>query len=198
MYNPYRPYPYPYPVAPSPYVYPIQPQSYWANPYGLQYLPCSHHTSTESWNESSRSESIPTLRDYGPNPFTININQAAKQNDTYRTAIWTGEHLQVTLMSINVGDDIGLEIHPTTDQFLRVEDGQGLVQMGKNKDRLDFQRQVRDDSAIMVPAGTWHNVINTGNKPLKLYTIYAPPHHPRGTVQRTKAEAEAAENHHNY
>ncbi|WP_306984762.1 cupin domain-containing protein [Alkalicoccobacillus murimartini] len=130
--------------------------------------------------------------DFGKEPFTLNIAQASKNNNTYRTAIWTGEHLQVTLMNINIGDDIGLEIHPDTDQFLRIEQGQGLLQMGdnpNNPNNLTFQANVFEDSAIMVPAGTWHNVINTGPIPLKIYSIYAPPHHPYGTVQQTKADA---------
>lgn len=131
--------------------------------------------------------------DHGKQPYVVDINRAAKQNDTYRTAIWTGEHLQVTLMSIRVNDDIGLEIHPDIDQFLRIEDGQGLVEMGKRKDNLDFVRRVNNNSAIMVPAGTWHNITNTGNTPLKLYAIYAPPEHPFGTVHPTKADAMAAE-----
>lgn len=133
------------------------------------------------------------LKDYGPNPFVININEAAKQNNTFRTALWTGTHLQVTLMSLNVGEDIGLEMHPDVDQFLRIEQGQGIVQMGESKDNLDFKRNVSDDTAIVIPAGTWHNLINTGNIPLKLYSIYAPPNHPHGTVHVTKADAEAAE-----
>ena len=129
------------------------------------------------------------LTDHGPEPFVINIDNATKQNTTFRTALWTGDHLQLTLMSINPGEDIGLEIHPNVDQFLRVEQGQGLVKMGKNKDNLDFQRRVGDGWAIFLPAGTWHNVINTGNIPLKMYSIYAPPKHPKGTVHRTKADA---------
>jgi mannose-6-phosphate isomerase-like protein (cupin superfamily) len=96
-------------------------------------------------------------------------------------------------MSLNVGEDIGLEIHPNVDQFLHIEQGQGIIQMGKSKDNLNFERKVYDDSAIMIPAGTWHNVINIGNIPLKLYSIYAPPRHPRGTVHVTKADAMAAE-----
>lgn len=131
--------------------------------------------------------------DYGKKPFVININQAAKQNNTFRTALWTGNHLQVALMSIDVGDDIGLEVHPDVDQFLRIEEGTGRVQMGPSKDTLPFVRQVSNGSAIMVPAGTWHNVTNTGNIPLKLYSIYAPPEHPFGTVHQTKADAIAAE-----
>jgi mannose-6-phosphate isomerase-like protein (cupin superfamily) len=101
-------------------------------------------------------------------------------------------------MSINVGEDIGLEVHPTVDQFLRIEEGQGIVQMGDTKDNLYFERRVYDDDAIMVPAGKWHNIINTGNKPLKLYSIYAPPEHPFGTVHETKADAMAAEGNDDY
>jgi mannose-6-phosphate isomerase-like protein (cupin superfamily) len=133
------------------------------------------------------------LQDFGPEPFVININEASKENNNFRTAIWTGRHLQVTLMSINVGEDIGLEIHPEIDQFIRIEEGQGIVKMGDRKDRLNFQRKVYDDFAFIIPAGTWHNLINTGNKPIKLYSIYAPPQHPHGTVHKTKADAEAAE-----
>lgn len=133
------------------------------------------------------------LRDFGPEPFVVNIEEASKQNDYFRTALWTGRHLQVTLMSINVGEDIGLEIHPDLDQFIRIEEGRGIVKMGDRKDRLSFQRKVRDDFAFVIPAGTWHNLINTGNIPIKLYSIYAPPQHPRGTVHKTKADAEAAE-----
>ncbi|WP_096274570.1 cupin domain-containing protein [Paucisalibacillus globulus] len=153
------------------------------------YQAVKNTTNFNSFNQPTNVRIV----DNGPNPFVVNINQAAKQNNTYRTAIWTGTYLQVTLMSLNPGEDIGLEIHPDTDQFLRVEQGQGIVQMGKSKDRLDFERRVNDDSAIMVPAGTWHNLTNTGNTPLKLYTIYAPPHHPHGTVHQTKADAMAAE-----
>lgn len=136
--------------------------------------------------------------DFGPNPFVININAASKMNNTFRTALWTGNNLQVTLMSLNVGEDIGLEMHPDVDQFLRVEQGQGVVQMGPTKDNLNFQRNVFDDSAIFLPAGTWHNLTNTGNIPLKLYSIYAPPNHPFGTVHVTKQDAILAEegNHH--
>lgn len=131
--------------------------------------------------------------DYGPKPFVVNINEVTKQNNTFRTALWTGNHLQLTLMSINVGEEIGLEIHPDLDQFLRIEEGEGIVRMGGRKDRLDFQAKVYDDFAIIIPAGKWHNLINTGCKPLKLYSIYAPPQHPRGTVHETKADAEEAE-----
>lgn len=129
------------------------------------------------------------LKDYGAKPFVVNIEEATKQNDTYRTALWTGKNLQVTLMSINVGEDIGLEVHETIDQFLRIEEGHGLVQMGDSKDQLNFEEKVQEDYVILVPAGKWHNVTNTGDKPLKLYSIYAPVQHPHGTVQETRAMA---------
>jgi mannose-6-phosphate isomerase-like protein (cupin superfamily) len=96
-------------------------------------------------------------------------------------------------MSINVGKDIGLEVHPDHDQFIRIEEGQGVVKMGDSKNKLDFQKRVSDDYVILIPAGKWHNLINTGNKPLKLYSIYAPPEHPHGTVQKNREVLEAAE-----
>ena len=133
------------------------------------------------------------INDCGPEPFIVNINRAALQNTNYRTALWTGCYLQLTLMCIPVGGEIGLEIHPDTDQFLRIEDGNGTVMMGNDKNCLNFQCPVCSGYAIFIPAGTWHNVVNTGNRPLKIYTVYAPPHHPRGTVQRTKAQADAEE-----
>jgi mannose-6-phosphate isomerase-like protein (cupin superfamily) len=135
-------------------------------------------------------------QDYGPSPYTVNIDDATVQNDTFRTALWTGEHLQVTLMSINPGEDIGLEIHPNTDQFLRLEQGEGIVRMGDRQDNLTYEKKIKQDFAIMIPAGTWHNVINTGYTPIRLYSIYAPPHHPRGTVHVTKDDAIAAEEGH--
>ena len=130
------------------------------------------------------------IRDYGPEPFVMNINEVTKQNNNFRTALWTGNHLQVTLMSINVGESIGLEMHPDVDQFIRIEQGYGLVQMGNNTNNLNFERKVYDDFAIIIPAGKWHNLTNIGNVPIKLYSIYAPPNHPKGTIHRTKADAE--------
>ena len=190
MNNPYFIYPYPNPYygyVPMRNCNNIWNPNYWnmssAGGYGNQF---------SSYPNIQRNTSSPILKDHGREPFVININQAAKHNNTYRDTIWTGNHLQVTLMSINVGEDIGLEIHPNVDQFLRIEEGQGIVQMGKSKESLNFVKNVGNDYAIMVPSGTWHNVTNTGNTPLKLYSIYAPPNHPFGTVHRTKADAEAA------
>lgn len=156
---------------------------YWNFPNEIE-----HANRFDSFHPSNGDRRI-SLTDYGPKPFVVNINEATKQNNTYRTALWTGTHLQVTLMSLNVGEDIGLEMHSNVDQFLRIEQGQGIVQMGKSKDNLNFKRNVYDDFAIMIPAETWHNLTNTGNIPLKLYSIYAPPNHPFGTVHVTKADA---------
>lgn len=131
------------------------------------------------------------LDDYGPEPFVINTDKAVRQNPNYRTALWTGQYLQLTLMCIPIGGEIGLEVHPETDQFLQIESGNGIAMMGSCENRLNYQRPVCGGYGVFVPAGTWHNIINTGSCPLKIYTVYAPPHHPHGTVQTTKAAADA-------
>lgn len=144
-------------------------------------------------NRNSYGYRTPDIRDYGSDPLIVNIDYFTKQNPYYRIALWTGEHLQVTLMSIPVHGDIGLEMHPDVDQFIRIEDGCALVMMGKSKTLLNYQQSVNGNYAVIIPAGTWHNIINIGNTPLKLYSIYAPPQHPFGTVHETKEAAEAAE-----
>lgn len=131
--------------------------------------------------------------DYGPEPLVVNIDRAAMQNTNYRTALWTGCHLQLTLMCIPVGGEIGLEVHPDTDQFIKIVGGSGRAMMGPERNCLNFRRPVCSGFAAFVPAGTWHNIVNTGRMPLRLYTLYAPPHHPHGTVQATKAQADREE-----
>lgn len=143
------------------------------------------------FNPFDRDNNPLYITDHGPDPYVVDIEKVTLQNTNYRTALWTGNHLQVTLMSIPVGSDIGLEIHHDVDQFLRLQEGQGLVTMGKSRNNLNYQRNVKSGYAIMVPAETWHNLVNTGNRPIKLYSIYAPPQHPRGTIHKTKAIAEA-------
>lgn len=186
MYNYYQNYPSPYwvnQIYSYPYCFNI-PMYYPTN----MYTPFSGDIQYESGYNICHP-----VKDFGPEPFVVNIEDVTKQNNFYRNALWTGENLQVTLMSLNVGEDIGLEVHPNVDQFIRIEEGEGLVKMGNSKDNLDFQKKVYDDFAIMIPAGKWHNLINTGNKPLKLYSIYAPPEHRHGTVHETKEIAEAGE-----
>lgn len=131
--------------------------------------------------------------DNGPQPNAFDIETATKDNTNYRTTAWTGKYLQVTLMSIEPGASIGLEVHPETDQFLRIDAGQGRCVMGPEKDQLDFQQEVSDGWSIQVPAGMWHDVINTGDEPLQLYAVYAPSHHAQGIVQATAEQAEADE-----
>ncbi len=120
--------------------------------------------------------------------FHANIEQDTVANENFRKVVYTGKHCQLVLMSLKPGEDIGLEIHADNDQFFRFDAGQGQVIIDDNK------YDVTDGSAIIVPAGAQHNVINTSEtKALKLYTIYSPAHHKDGIVRTTKAEAEENE-----
>lgn len=134
-----------------------------------------------------------TVQDIGPEPSVFDLETATTQNSAYRTVAWSGKYLQVTLMSIEPGASIGLETHPDTDQFLRLDAGTGRVVMGPTKDEVTFTQDVSDGWAIMIPAGTWHDVINTGSEPMRLYAIYAPVHHAAGKVQATAQDAERDE-----
>jgi mannose-6-phosphate isomerase-like protein (cupin superfamily) len=131
--------------------------------------------------------------DKGRTPWVIDIEELTKENDKFRSTEWTGQFLQMTVMSIDPGEDIGLEVHRDVDQFIRIEDGDGRVEMGYEKDDLAEVHEIEDDFAIFIPAGTWHNIINTGEEPLKIYSIYSPPEHPPGTMHGDKAEAEKYE-----
>jgi mannose-6-phosphate isomerase-like protein (cupin superfamily) len=117
------------------------------------------------------------------------IERETLDNETFRTVVYTGAHTQLTLMRLAPGEDIGLEAHPHLDQFLRVEAGRGRVELGRSEDAVDETHEVEADWAVIVPAGVWHNLVNTGDEELKLYSLYSPPEHPDGTVHRTKAEA---------
>ncbi|MDP9444865.1 MAG: cupin domain-containing protein [Actinomycetota bacterium] len=121
------------------------------------------------------------------------IEQATLHNDTFRCVLFTGRNLQLTVMRLRPGEEVGLEMHDHLDQFIRVEEGQARVTMGPAKDEVSETHELSGDWAVIVPGGTWHNVVNTGAGDLKLYSLYAPPEHPDGTVHRTKAEADAAE-----
>lgn len=129
--------------------------------------------------------------DHGQEPVTVQVACAARQNPHFRRAFWTGDHLQMTLMSIPVCGEIGVEMHPDTEQFIRVEEGQALVCMGSCRDELDKHCRLCQGDAVFVPCGTWHNIVNNGRCPLKLSSIYAPPQHRKGTIHHTKADAEA-------
>ena len=135
------------------------------------------------------------IADYGPKPFVTNIEAATLLNDNYRSTLWTGKNLQVTVMAIQPGHDIGLEVHDDHDQFLRIEQGRATVYLGSDEKTLE-EKFAGEDEAVFVPAGTWHNLVNTGDDVLKVYSIYAPAEHPHGTVHATKEEADAAEHEH--
>ena len=119
--------------------------------------------------------------------FVDNIEEKTEQNNFFRQVLYTGKHTQLVVMSLLPGEEIGIEVHPAVDQFFRIEEGQAKVIIDGE------EHEVYEGFAIIVPAGSQHNVINTGNNPLKLYTLYSPPNHPDGTIHRTRAEAIAAE-----
>lgn len=122
-----------------------------------------------------------------------NIETSTRENTNFRTVVFTGRHEQLTLMCLAPGEDIGREMHPDVDQFLRIEEGHGRVEFGATEARIEETYDVEDGWAIIVPAGVWHDLVNTGDQELKLYSLYAPPNHADGTGHRTKQDAELAE-----
>ena len=128
--------------------------------------------------------------------WVADIEKTTIDNGHFRSVVYTGAHTQLTVMTLKPGEDIGWESHDHLDQFLRVEQGSGRVELGKSEDSVDETHDVGPDWAIIVPAGIWHNLVNTGSDEVKLYSLYSPPEHPDGTVHKTKEEAEAAEHDH--
>ncbi len=133
------------------------------------------------------------ISDNGPKPNVFDLETATVENSNYRTVAWTGRYLQVTLMSIPPGSSIGLEVHPETDQFIRLDAGQGHATMGPAEDDLSYTADVSDGWSVQVPAGTWHDIINTGDEDMRLYVVYAPVHHSPGIEQPSAADAERDE-----
>lgn len=127
-----------------------------------------------------------TLRDTGKGPAVLDISRSAMENSAYRLSFWTGEHLQMTLMSLEPREEIGLEMHPDVDQYLRVEEGDAIVHLGKTQLAPDSSYRLTKDWAAFIPAGIWHNVINISSQPLKLSSVYAPPQHPFASIQQEK------------
>lgn len=121
--------------------------------------------------------------------FVDNIEKLTVENTDFRRVLYTGRYLQLVLMTLEPGEEIGEEVHDDRDQFFRLEEGAGEVRIDGNRSRI------KDDDAIIVPAGARHNVVNTGDTPLRFYTLYGPPEHRDGTVHVTKAEADAAGEH---
>jgi mannose-6-phosphate isomerase-like protein (cupin superfamily) len=124
-------------------------------------------------------------KDNGKQPWAANIDQLTLKNENFRTTLWTGKNLQLTVMSIKPGGEIGLEKHDNGDQFIRIEQGNARVLMGESKEKMTFNKQVTEDWAILIPTGFWHNIVNEGKNPLKVYVLYAPPEHPAGTIDKT-------------
>jgi mannose-6-phosphate isomerase-like protein (cupin superfamily) len=123
------------------------------------------------------------------NGYHDDIEQQTTSNSDFRRVLYTGHHLQLVLMTLQAGDEIGAEVHEDRDQFFRFEEGRGQVDIDDNT------YDVVDGSGVIVPAGARHNVRNTGDEPLKLYTLYGPPEHKDGVVQSTKADADARHSH---
>ena len=121
--------------------------------------------------------------------FVTNIEGLTEKNADFRRVLYTGKHLQLVLMALVPGEEIGEEVHVDHDQFFRIESGNGEVVIDGRRTKIG------EDDAIVVPAGARHNVVNTGTVPLKLYTVYGPPDHRDGIIRATKAEAEATEEH---
>jgi mannose-6-phosphate isomerase-like protein (cupin superfamily) len=122
--------------------------------------------------------------------FVGNIEKDTLKNNYFRRVLFTGKHAQLVVMSLNPGEEIGNEVHPNVDQFFRIEQGEAEFVLNNGKDK----HIAKNAWAVVVPAGTYHNIINNSKtKKLKLYTIYSPPNHPPGTIHKTKKEAERAE-----
>ena len=115
--------------------------------------------------------------------YHANIESLTKDNDNFRKVLYTGDHMQLVLMSLKPGEEIGMETHPDNDQFFRFESGEGKVFVNGN------EYEVVDGDTVIVPCGSEHNVVNTGSNDLKMYTIYSPAHHRDGTIHSTKTDA---------
>lgn len=124
-------------------------------------------------------------------PFVGSIEKITEKNKSFRKVLFTGKHMQLVVMHLQPKEEIGNEVHKKVDQFFRIEEGRAKFVFNGTEEHL-----VNAGGAVVVPSGTYHNIINpSSTKPLKLYTLYTPPQHPDGTVQKTKAEADAAEHH---
>ena len=122
--------------------------------------------------------------------YVDNIEEKSEDNDNFRKVVFTADHMQLVVMSLKAGEDIGEEVHETVDQFIRVESGDGLAVLNGEETKIS------DGFAAVIPAGTKHNIINQGGSEMKLYTIYTPPQHRDGTIHVTKTEAMADEGDH--
>lgn len=130
------------------------------------------------------------MADKGPNPYVLDIEQATLDNEAFRDTLWTGPNMQLTVMTIPAGGEIGAEIHGDHDQFLRLEEGELRAKIGPSEDDLEIDQVISANWAAFVPAGKWHNFVNESDAPAKLYSIYAPAEHKPGTRHETKEDAD--------
>lgn len=126
------------------------------------------------------------------------IEALSLDNTNFRTVLHTAKNLQLTVMCLQSGEEIGVEMHDHLDQFIRVEAGQARITLGPSADEIETTHDLADDWAVIIPGGVWHNVINSGSGPLRLYSLYTPPEHEDGAVHPTKADADAAEAEHHH
>lgn len=145
----------------------------------------SNCTSSTTQNDTS-ANCTDCSGEHGGDVYSLSVAGTARKNRSFRESVWTGDHLQLTVMSIDRGNDIGVEVHNDTDQYIRVEQGCAVALVGASADNLSEKYRLFSGDAIFIPACTWHNIVNSGRGALKLSSIYAPPHHPRCTVQRNK------------
>lgn len=141
-------------------------------------------------NESNATDSIYKNYDRGNLPVLIDLSGLVRDNSYKRAALWTGENIQLTVMEIPVGGEIGLENHKDTEQLIGIESGTAEVLMGKEPENLKSYGIATRGYATIVPKDTWHNVKNVGRTPLKLYSVYSPPHHPYGTLEKASSGQE--------
>ncbi|MDD4226350.1 MAG: cupin domain-containing protein [Mariniphaga sp.] len=163
---------------------------------GLAFFVAGCQSGTGERTESSEAPAIDYSMDLGGEPWVFDIEEATLGNESYRVANWTGKNMQLVFMTLQPGEIIDLEMHSGHDQFIRIEQGEARVQMGKAEDNLNFDKKVSDDWAILVPAGYWHKVENIGRTDLKVYTLYGPPEHKKGTAHKTYEEAREAHHDH--
>lgn len=156
----------------------------------------SRETVQEMQHDSNVKAEDFDFSDRGPGFFTINIEDFTSANTNFRSTVWTGEQMQMTLMSIPVGGEIGEEIHTTVEQFIRVEEGEGEIYIGETQESMKAVQKIKEDEIVFIPLNVWHNIKNTGDKPLKLYSIYAPGEHARGTIHVTMEEGQAHDHDH--
>lgn len=140
--------------------------------------------------KAKRTPDVQILADVGPDPMVLNIDSAVRDNTYFRSTLWTGENLQITLMSLLPNEELGAEVHEGIDQFIKIQSGRAKVLIGRSAEEFYYQRLVDKDYAVIIPSGTWHNVINLGSEPLKLYSVYAPAHHEKGKVHISKNDDE--------